>query len=147
MRADHIKTQERGSPSRDWFAPIVADCEADLGSLLCDQCLLVFDVAVVARTNWRIAFGAARSGAGRNAFDDRVVVRLVKKGDRDPADLVCDIRRRVNDTVHVGQPAVVGPAHHQIADVDDEELGPRFDFNPVLVACPHLKASWLVLTH
>ena len=73
MRADHIKIQERGSPSRDWFAPIVADCEADLGSLLCDQCLFVFDVAVVARTNWRIAFGAARSGAGRNALDDHVL--------------------------------------------------------------------------
>jgi len=34
MRADQIETQERGAPSRDWFAPIVADCEAGFGGAL-----------------------------------------------------------------------------------------------------------------
>ena len=34
IRADQIETQERGTPSRDWFAPIVADCEAGFGGAL-----------------------------------------------------------------------------------------------------------------
>ena len=34
MRADQIETQERGVPSRDWFAPIVGDCEAGFGGAL-----------------------------------------------------------------------------------------------------------------
>tara|TARA_B100000470_G_scaffold210758_1_gene189155 strand:+ start:13 stop:1299 length:1287 start_codon:yes stop_codon:yes gene_type:complete len=34
MSADQIETQERGTPSRDWFAPIVADCEAGFGGAL-----------------------------------------------------------------------------------------------------------------
>ena len=34
LRADQIETQERGAPSRDWFAPIVADCEAGFGGAL-----------------------------------------------------------------------------------------------------------------
>lgn len=34
IRADQTETQERGTPSRDWFAPIVADCEAGFGGAL-----------------------------------------------------------------------------------------------------------------
>jgi len=33
-RADQIETLEVGQPSRDWFAPIVADCEAGFGGAL-----------------------------------------------------------------------------------------------------------------
>ena len=34
MRADQIETAEEGAPSRDWLAPIVADCEAGFGGAL-----------------------------------------------------------------------------------------------------------------
>jgi len=33
-RADQIETLEEGQPSRNWFAPIVADCEAGFGGAL-----------------------------------------------------------------------------------------------------------------
>lgn len=33
-RADQIETLEQGAPQRDWFAPIVADCEAGFGGAL-----------------------------------------------------------------------------------------------------------------
>ena len=33
-RADQIETLEKGQPERDWFAPIVADCEAGFGGAL-----------------------------------------------------------------------------------------------------------------
>lgn len=34
LRADQIETLENGQPSRDWLAPIVADCEAGFGGAL-----------------------------------------------------------------------------------------------------------------
>ena len=34
LRADQIETAESGTPSRDWMAPIVADCEAGFGGAL-----------------------------------------------------------------------------------------------------------------
>jgi len=34
MRADQIETAENGQPTRDWMAPIVADCEAGFGGAL-----------------------------------------------------------------------------------------------------------------
>lgn len=34
LRADQIETAENGQPTRDWMAPIVADCEAGFGGAL-----------------------------------------------------------------------------------------------------------------
>ena len=49
--------------------------------------------------------------------------------------------------MHVGQPVIIGPAHHQISDVDDEKLRPSLDVDPAPVPRSHLKASGFVLAH
>jgi hypothetical protein len=47
--------------------------------------------------------------------------------------------------VEVGQPAVVGPAHQQVADIDDELGRGGVDVDPVPGPCPHLEPARNVL--
>src|SRR6516164_1493906 len=78
--------------------------------------LPVFEIPILTRPH-RGIFGLARRG---NAFDERVVVGLLKEGDGQALCARGDRCRRVYHPVRVGNPAVVGPAHKQVADIDDK---------------------------
>src|SRR5690606_4129100 len=71
-----------------------------------DAGLLVLHVPVRARSHGWI-LGLARR---RHAFDERVVVRVMEKGDRWPG-LLGGVARRIDHAVGIRNPAVVGPPH------------------------------------
>jgi len=48
--------------------------------------------------------------------------------------------------MRVGHPAVIGPAHEEIANVDDKSFGIGFDGDPVPVFGKHLQPAWDALS-
>src|SRR5215472_9186023 len=48
--------------------------------------------------------------------------------------------------MRVGHPAVVGPAHEEIANVDDKSFGIGFDGDPVPIFGKHLQPAWNALS-
>ena len=50
------------------------------------------------------------------------------------------IRRGIYDAVEGGDPAVVGPAGHEVADVDDETLRDGWDWLPLFLGVENFKA-------
>jgi hypothetical protein len=81
----------------------------------------------------------------REALDKDVVVRVVEEGDGQPRSARAIGGGRVHDTVEVGQPAVVGPAHQQVADIHDELGRSGVDVDPVPGPGPHLEPARNVL--
>ncbi len=55
------------------------------------------------------------------------------------------VQRRVDHAVQGGNPAVVGPARHQVADVDDEAVRHDGDVHPLAFGVEHLQAAGAVL--
>jgi len=63
--------------------------------------------------------------ASGDAFDRHVLARVGEEGDGLATLGPGMLRVGIDDAVQVGEPMVVGPAHHHVADVDDE--GIRWD--------------------
>src|ERR1700733_6971397 len=81
----------------------------------------------------RILGGFARSDAGGNAADLRVPIRLMEKCDGLAARGGALVSRRIYHAMQSGYPVVVGPARHQIADVDDERIRNDGDRLPLTI--------------
>ena len=87
-------------------------------------------MAVLPGGDGSVAGGLARGQAGRDALDPGVVVGLDEEGERLAPGAALEPGRRVDHPVQVGEPAVVGPDHHQIADIDHEGTGGRAHIDP-----------------
>ena len=98
-----------------------------------------------ARLNGSITRRILRSRAIRQAIDDRVEVHLAEGDDRKPPGGASVDEGRVHDAVHVGDPSVIRPAHHQIADVDDESSWHAVDEDPLFRTCFHFQAIGCVV--
>src|SRR5438309_55708 len=79
------------------------------------------------RRVFRRTTGPAAAG---QALDQRVVVRLVEEHDRLPAAAEGAVARRIDHAVQRRHPAVVGPVHHQVAEIDHERVSHRLDVDP-----------------
>src|SRR5260221_9049355 len=104
-------------------------------------CLAIFEVAIFAGANG----GIFRLSGRRNAVDDGVVIGVLEEGDRQPLGRGSDVARRVYHAVHVRDPAIVGPAHQQVADIDDEIRRVGLDVDPGAVARQDLQPAGCVL--
>ena len=97
----------------------------------------------LARGGGRV-LGAA-SLAARHADDFRVVVRQEEKRDRQPARDPPGVHRRIHHPVHGRDKTVVGPAHHDVADVDHERIRDAFDVDHLARGRVHLQAAGRVV--
>src|SRR5262245_28647691 len=57
----------------------------------------------------------------------------------------CRAARRSDDAMHVGNPAIVGPAHEQITNVANEVAGICLDIHPLAPTRLHLEPAWDIL--
>src|SRR5215831_12870771 len=79
--------------------------------------------------------------AGRQAGHDRIVVRMVEEHDRQAARSAFGLLGRVGDAMQGREPAVVGPARHQVALVDHERSRDHRNVVPVPIAVGDLQAA------
>ena len=89
--------------------------------LACATALAKLGVLTVG--DWRILGRDARLAKRPQALDHRVARQVVKVGYRLPAGRLRGVHWRVDHSVLCRDPTIVGPAHHRVADVDDERAG------------------------
>src|SRR6516162_1365193 len=74
---------------------------------------------IIGHSDWRVSRYVA---APRDRGDDGIVIRDKEHADRQsPAEVVRGLRR-VDDPMQGRAPSIVGPAHHQIAEIDRERV-------------------------
>ncbi len=79
-------------------------------------------------------------GAGQ-AFDQRIVVGVMKKADREPFCADRDVDRWIDDAMQGRHPAIIGPAGHHVANVDNERASGRADRQSLARFALHLQAD------
>jgi hypothetical protein len=102
--------------------------------------------AADARPRWSARISGHRPCAGRSRC--RRQARRNWGCERTPAiagGLRAGIRGRIDHAVQGRDPGVVGPASHQIAEIDDEAAADRRDIHPLAGGFAHLEATGLVL--
>ena len=98
---------------------------------------------VLAGADRLVARLLARREAGRHAFDALVVVRVHEHADRQ-APALGPAERRIHHPVQRRGPALVGPARHHVAEIDDELPGARPHGGPRAVGQAHLESAFRV---
>src|SRR5260221_11069688 len=98
-------------------------------------CLAIFEVAIFAGANG----GIFRLSGRRNAVDDGVGIGGLEEGDRQPLGRGSDVERRVDHGLHVRDPASVGPAQQQGADLDEQIHRGGSEIDPAAAPRPHLE--------
>ena len=96
----------------------------------------VLRVAIVTGQHRRVL----RRFTAHQALDGHVVVRVIEECDGQTRPVERFDEGRVGDAVHGRQPPIVGPAHQEVADVDDEVFGWGADVDPFATAGPHLES-------
>src|SRR5260370_37831046 len=95
--------------------------------------------AIGADTDRRIFWRGSRRQARRQAFDNRVVVRLEEKGNGETAPGPAE--RRIGDAMRGRDPEIVGPPHQDVADIDDIEVGRSGGRDPRAIAGADFQAA------
>ena len=86
---------------------------------------------------WFFAWGEASGDAG----DFGVPIWLVEEGYGLAARGAGGIGRGIHDAMEGGDPAVVGPAGHEVADIDDEALRNGGDWLPLFLRVEDFQAA------
>ena len=100
--------------------------------------LIVEMIACHYRGMLHTQFGVLATG---QAFNQRIVVGVMKKADREPFCADRDVDRWIDDAMQGRHPAIIGPAGHHVANVDNERASGRADRQSLARFALHLQAD------
>src|SRR5262245_42326937 len=85
---------------------------------------------IVLNRNWPVERFRARPDTGWDALQNNVRIWIEEEHEREATGLGGEFARRIDNAVKIGEPNIVGPSHHQVANVDDQRVSGGNDAHP-----------------